>query len=314
MLSWLLGSSFTGSQLIWCIILLMALFSFSGAFANISYVDILGRVIAPQKRKKLMILKQLISSIGVVLSALIVRSVLEKVPYPDNYRLLFIFAAVLLFIAAGGFYLIKEPDDTKKVTLKEPLVKQFISIFTTNRDFRYYLLLMNTTSVVVSVFPFLMLFGGTRFTLLPSHTGMFLLVQMCSAVITNTILALTSKNRYYRPLMYAFIVLSAAIPIAALILPPKPMWYALVFVGSGAAFSLFEIVSQGVLIEISSEDNIALYTGLSGFGSVMQVLFPFLFGLLVPILGYTLVFIATSLYLLIGFISAKQISCAHLRL
>lgn len=300
---------------VWTIIFVMTVFSFSGAFANIAYTDILGRVVAPTRRKKLLVAKQLISSIGVILSALAVKYVLSRLAFPANYSLLFLLGGVLLLLGTIGFWMIWEPAQT--ATPKIPLrtqMRRFVEVLRKDRNFRLYLVLINTTGTVISTLPFLILYGQTRFTVDGSLTGTFLLVQMAGALATNLVLSFFSKHKGYRSLIYLFVVSSAAAPLAALLLPPDPAWYAAVFLFGGIAHTLSQIISTGVLLEISSDGNRALYTGLSGAGSIMQVLYPMVFGLLVPLFGYTALLGMTVLYLLLGMVAARKIKCESLEM
>ena len=47
---------------IWLFILLISLFSFSGAFANISYIDLMGKTVYQESRKKLLSMKQVLTA------------------------------------------------------------------------------------------------------------------------------------------------------------------------------------------------------------------------------------------------------------
>jgi len=96
------SSRFNGGFVILSIFILISLFSLAGAFANINYVDILGKSILQEKRKSFFSIKQIISSVAVLLSAFFARSVLSKYGYPINYATLFFIAAVLLGIASLG--------------------------------------------------------------------------------------------------------------------------------------------------------------------------------------------------------------------
>jgi NhaP-type Na+/H+ and K+/H+ antiporter len=66
------------------------------------------------------------------------------------------------------------------------------------------------------------------------------------------------------------------------------------------------------LLEISTNENRAVYTGLSGAGSIMQVVYPLLAGYLVGLIGFPAVFIMTSLYIVLGLYVAKTIHCGRL--
>ena len=62
-----LSSYRKGSFIIWSIFILISLFSFSGAFANINYVDILGKSVLEKKRKAFFSIKHVLSNIFVFL-------------------------------------------------------------------------------------------------------------------------------------------------------------------------------------------------------------------------------------------------------
>lgn len=298
---------------VWTIMVVMSVFSFSGAFANISYTDIMGKVILPERRKRLLVLKQLISSVGVILSALLVKVILSKLAYPTNYSLLFLLAGVLLLFGTAGFWILVEPAGNAKPKARfRDKMRQFLSVLKEDKDFRKYLYLINTTGVIASLLPFLILFARGRFTVDGSLAGTFLLVQMVGGLGANIVLNLYSSDQRYRPLIYLFIAISAITPIVALVVPANPWWYASVFLFSGVAHTLNQILSSGILLEISTDENRAIYTGLSGAGSLMQVLYPLLAGLLVGIIGFPAVFIASALYMLLGLYTARTITCSRL--
>lgn len=296
---------------VWAIMLIMTIFSFSGAYANISYTDIMGKVIAPSRRKRLLMVKQLISSIGVIVSALLVKVILSRLNYPKNYSLLFLLAGLLLLLGTTGFWLIKEPATIApaKTKLKEK-IKEFSAVLKSDPNFRKYLLLMNTTGVITTTVPFFILFARQHFIVDGSLTGTFLLVQMAGGLLAMIGLNLFSKSSRYRFMVYLYVIISAITPITALLVPAVPRWYALVFLLGGIGHSIGQVVAPGVLLEISTDDNRAIYTGLSGAGSIMQVLYPLLAGYMVGLLGFNLVFILTSIFIVIGLYVAKTIQCS----
>jgi len=300
---------------VWTIMTVMALFSFSGAYANISYTDIMGKVILPDRRKRLLVLKQLISSVGVILSALLVKVILSQLAYPYNYSLLFLLAGLLLLFGTIGFWMLKEPkgEAATQTTLTEK-VHQFWEVLSSDSNFRKYLFLINTTGVIAAMLPFLILFARQRFSVDGSLTGTFLLVQMFGALGTNILLQLFSRDQRYRSLIYLFIIVSVITPLCALLVPAHPLWYASIFLLSGISHTLNQILSSGILLEISTNENRAIYTGLSGAGSIMQVLYPLLAGVLVGFIGFQAVFILSSLYMLAGIYTARTITCTSLKL
>ncbi|AEV30918.1 nitrate/nitrite transporter [Sphaerochaeta pleomorpha str. Grapes] len=298
---------------VWAILSLMALFSFSGAFANISYTDIMGRVIEPVRRKRLLVSKQLISSVGVIVSALLVKLILTALPYPLNYSMLFLLSGILLSLATLGFWMLKETDAplTEKITLTKRF-GMFTKALKEDRNLRLYLWLLNTSGVFLSTIPFLILFARTKFEINGSLVGTFLLARMIGSLVFNILLKLFSKSEQYRPLLYLFIGLGSATLVLALLLTSSPLLYSLVFLLSGATGAVFQIVTAGVLLEISNDENRGIYAGLAGAGSFMNILYPILAGILVTKLGYPVVFLLTSIYILLGLYTAKRIRCERI--
>ena len=298
---------------VWTILSLMAIFSFSGAFANISYTDIMGRAIEPSRRKKLLMSKQLISSVGVILSALLVKLILSSLAYPTNYSMLFLLSGILLAFATVGFWMLKEHD--APLLEKLPLAKRFgmfAEALRADRNLRLYLLLLNTSGVFLSTLPFLVLYARTNFEVNGSLVGTFLLARMIGSLAFNILVKAFTKSERYRPLLYLFIISGSLIPLLALLLGSSPLLYSLVFLLSGATGAVYQIVAPGVLLEISNDENRGIYAGLAGAGSFMNILYPILAGILVTNIGYPVVFLLTSVYILLGLYTARSIRCERI--
>jgi len=295
---------------IWLILFLITVFSFSGAWANIAYTDILGSTIEKPQRKKLLTQKQLITSIGLIISSVVVKLVLSYLSYPDSYSLLFLMASLLLLLATSGFWMLKEgePPQQKKQTLGERL-GMFVHAIKEDRNVRLYLLLVNTSGVILSTLPFLVVLANQRYGLDGGRTGTFLLFQLSGSLLATILTNLFSKGQHYRPLIYLFILLGVSTPIIALLLITTPLLYPLAFMIGGATGALYHILTVGILLEISNNENRPIYFGIGGAGALMNILYPMLAGLLLPYVGFPLVFILTSCYMLFGIYAAKHLDC-----
>jgi len=83
----------------------------------------------------------------------------------------------------------------------------------------------------------------------------------------------------------------------------------LLFPLSGLVLASKEIAIPGILLEISNDNNRAIYTGISGAGSVATIIFPITAGALITVIGFTPVFIVASLLVLSSFIFSAKIHC-----
>ena len=306
-----------GNIVIWLIFIIISIFSFSGAFANISYTDILGKSIKKSTRKRFFTLRQTIISSGILASALIVRKLVKIHSYPYNYSLLFTIAGILLFFASIGFWLIKEkPTDFGNSSLREiSIIKAYVHIFKEDRNARYYLLLINSMGFGLIIVPFYVYLAKQDLGLNSKTVGNFLLVQIIGMIISNYLWHLLVRKKSYKGIVRAYAIIGAVVPILALLLSGEiggltnKNMYVLVFFLAGFNYSAYQISIPGILLEISREHNRALYTALSGAGSITTIIFPLIIGLLIKSLGFSLVFIIAILMIEISWFAIKKIKC-----
>ena len=299
------------SFIIWFIFILISLFSLSGAFANINYVDIFGKSILQEKRKAFFSVKQVISSIIVFLSAFFVRSVLSEYDYPINYATLFVIAAILLGIASFGFWKIKEiPTPNSKIDGLKNFARIVIQEMRSNNNLRNYLFLINTLGISIILMPFLTLYAKTEFDAGSLQVGNFLLLKVIGVVVAGSISFYYSKKVKYKYLLYIASTLAVLIPLFILILPGATL-FPYVFFAGGVVFSIQSISISGILLEVTTNENRALYTGLTGAGSILPVIFSLFGGWIITEFGFTLFFMLFILVIFLSFFFIYKIDCEN---
>ncbi len=133
------------SNALWYIFLFISVFSFSGAFTNISFVDILGKSINSEKRKAFFSAKQIVGGIIVLLTAVAAKKILSAFAYPLNFSLMFLFGGGALLIASLGFWNIKEVVPSgSKITGIRNFIGTLASEWKNNPKLKYYLGFINT--------------------------------------------------------------------------------------------------------------------------------------------------------------------------
>jgi len=295
--------------MVWSIFILISLFSISGAFANISYTDILGKSVLQEKRKSFFSIRQVISSIIVLLSAFLARRVLIAYDYPANYTKLFFIAAVLLGIASLGFWKIKEiPASNFKI---KGLMK-YIQIIThemrLNKKLKNYVYLINTQGVSLVLMPFLILYAKKNLFAESQEIGNFLLLKVIGGVLAGSILFYYSKKIKYQYMLYVTSIIAILIPLSILILPGSIL-FPYIFLAGGIVFAIHTISTEGILLEVTNNENRALYTGLSGAGNILPVVFPLLSGWIITEFGYRLFFILFMLIIFWSFYFIYKLDC-----
>ncbi|MBW2364203.1 MAG: MFS transporter [Deltaproteobacteria bacterium] len=296
------------------IFLLISLFSFSGSYANVSYIDIMGKSIRDTKRRKFFSTKQVINSIGIFTSALVVRELLKYYEYPINYSVLFLCAGILLLIASLGFWKIREVKSLVKSQ------KGFVEFFTLipseirkNPNLKYYLLIINSLGLGLSLLPFLILFAKENFGLSYGLIGNFLLFRTIGMLGAGLFLFKYSNRFQYKNLLKFSLILAALFPVVSLLLRYAVSVYQLIFIFTGVFFAVYMVAINGVLLEISTNENRAVYAGISGAGNILTTLFPLFAGVLISLLGYNVVFITVSLVILMSYIFVTKLQCKPLK-
>jgi hypothetical protein len=114
----------------------------------------------------------------------------------------------------------------------------------------------------------------------------------------------------YRKLLMLNLFLGASLPLIALLLKDQPGLYPYLFILSGMFVAMYRIGDAGVLMEISTNENRVLYTGIAGAGTILTTIFPLLAGSLITAVGYPAVFIGISLMVLISYVFVKDLDCS----
>ena len=293
------------------IFILISVFSFSGSFANISYTDIMGKSIRGPARKNFFVVRQVIVSIGILVSAIVVRYLVRHYEYPQNYNILFISAGVLLLIASFGFWMIREkPTDFESSGINFLSVfKAFKKMFIEDRNLRYYMLIVNSTGIGLTLMPFYISLAKERIGLTSEAVGNFLLLQIIGMIASNLLWKFLIKKGDYKGLVRTYAVISSVLPILALLFSTSKTVYPFIFFLSGFNISAYQIAIPGILLEISKEQNRALYTALSGAGSFFTILFPIIAGVLIPRLGYPPVFGFSVVIIAASILFVNKINC-----
>jgi len=303
---------FTFSQLLIILYSELLLFTLGGAFAGIAYIDLTGKSFSDEVRRNFFTRKQLISSIGILVSVVTARWILQTLAYPANYQLLFGAAALFLLTAAFGFWRVKEK------TTPAPEYRGYLhtlsmipTVLKNDRNLRLYLLYANCMGTHVALTPFYVAFARSRYYLDAAVAGNILFIQIMGMIAASFIWPKTVKKGGFKKILYVFSLLSAVIPPAALLagfFAPMPV-YLLLFFFLGFSVSAQKVSQNAVIVELSNEKNRVLYSGIAGTLNLTIVLFPILLGTLISRLGYVPVFLAISLIAVGGRMLLKRIVC-----
>jgi len=295
--------------IIWIILLLLTIFSLGGAFANISYTDILGKSIVQSSRKQFFSLKQVIGGIILFFSSLIARKILIANEYPNSYAYMYFIAFGALLIASMGFWQIKETVPSKMAV--KSVRKFFILVkneLRQNPRLKYFLGFVNTMGVSLTLLPFIMLYAKENFSAQSAETGIFLLYKVVGGVLMGFFLYTISGRYKYKFLLYGNTFLVLLIPVIIMFSNSTPSFTTIFFIG-GMIYSIYSISIGGILLEISGNTNRALYTGIAGAGSIIPAIFPLIGGQIIKSYGFFLFLTIFMLIVICSIFFIHKLNC-----
>ena len=296
-------------NIIWIIFALITVFALAGAFANISYTDIVGKSILEEKRKSFLSFKQIIAGIVVLFSAFLAKKVISNSDFPLNYAYTFTIGSFALLIASLGFWNLKE---TEPSVLKISGFKKFIQILKselrTNPKLGYFLGFINTQGIVVSFLPFLMLYAKETFQTQSNDTATFLVFKVIGIVFVSFLILLSANKIKYKWLLYGNVLLSLSMAIGTiLIYDATQIKY--IFILGGIVYSIFSITMNGILLEVSGKGNRAIYTGFVGAGNIIPAIFPLVAGYLIRVFGFQNFFLLYIVIIIFSIFFICKLNC-----
>ena len=291
------------------IFILITIFAFGGGFATISYTDILGKSILQNRRKKFFSLKQVISSLGLLISAFAVRRILRNSIYPDNYSILFFIATGLLALASLGFWKIKEVQ-TEQIQIAglKDYYNKIKSEFKSNQRLAHYLFVINTQGIVLTLMPFLILYGKKQLGAGGAEIGNYLFLKVVGGVITGSIMYYFAREARYHYILYLTSAITILI-LGSILGLPGSLLFPFIFLIAGFINAFHKISIQGILLEVTNDKNRAIYTGLAGAGKILPAVFSLVGGWIVEQYGFKLFFLIFLGIMTLSFYFIYRLNC-----
>jgi len=297
------------TYVLWLMFFFITTFSLAGAYTNVSYVDIFGKSVSQEKRKTFFSTNQIISGVIVLSSAFLVKRLLDWKEFPENYAFMFFSGAALLLIATAGFWNIKEVVPSR---MKISGIKSFFKVLQTelkhNKKLGYFLGYINTQGIAISFLPFIILYAKETFNTQNADTGTFLIYKVSGIVFVSVLVLLGATKIKYSLLLYSNVLLSLLLVFLSFIIKDVTS-IKYIFVLGGIVFSLFTISMNGLLLEVSGNENRALYTGFVGAGNILPALFPLAGGAIINQFGYQAFFVFFMLIITMAFFFIFKINC-----
>ena len=300
----------------------MSLFALSGAFAGVSYTEMVGKVVVTAQLRRFFVRRQVATSAGLLISAVATRLFLGVTSFPDGYVLLFAMASGFLLIASAGFWALYEPageivqkDKTQKRE-SDGIVRsmgKIPEILRSDANMRMLIIAVNLGALGFTAIPLVTALAHRRFELLPETAGWFVIIQVIGMLLANLVWTRLIKFGGFRFVLRAELILVALLfPFSLVASRYFPLWaYMSIYLVTGAIISAHRVGVDAILVQISPDGQRALYAGIFGAANLGTAIMPLITGMLTSALGFSPVFIGASILSLAALIPASKIWCGE---
>ena len=166
----------------------------------------------------------------------------------------------------------------------------------------------NLTGFGLILIPFYVLLAKKTYGLSGENVGNFLFLQMIGILVAGFFWGSYLQRRGFKKLLYVCALFGGTLPVLSLFLSKAGVnFYALIFLLTGIALSARKMGFEGLLIEISNNENRALYTGISGAFNIVISILPLIMGALIDFIGFEIVFSLSSFSIFSGILYLRRI-------
>lgn len=274
-----------------------------GSLSGLPWFQVFTKTVPVQLRGRLMGVRQMLGSASGAVGGMIVSAILYAVAFPANYALLFLIGGVITMISFYFLNRIVEPDS--RPVEQEPRTPKMLTdarrILSGNRNFRNFLIADLFILMSLTVGSFYSVHALERFSLPASYAGTFTAVVMVSNIAANILFGIIGDTYGHRVNLLAFALFSVLASLFA-ILSVNILMYGIVFIFFAGATQIQSISRLAFIAEMCREHERPVYVGIVNTLTAPTVFIGLLFGWLVPIAGYTVIFLAAALLAVISFL------------
>jgi MFS family permease len=245
---------------------LVLLFGISGAsagFATPAWFDMIAKVIPLRRRGLFTGLGHGLGALMGVAGAAVIALVLERLPYPQNFALLFGLAFGAMAISWAGLALNREPASPTvhpPATLARYL-RRLPAILRADRNFARYIGAMAVVRAGTMAGGFFLVYGVARFQLGGAEVGLLTGVLIGSQALLNPLWGALG-DRYGHKVVLSGGALALALAAATAWLAPVWLWLVVAFTLLGAFLSSDSASFLTIIPEFCRDEDRPTYIGL----------------------------------------------------
>jgi MFS family permease len=278
---------------------LYSVYTIGAGVAGISFMDIVAKSITSNRRGTFFGARLALGGLLSALAGFFVKDILNSKPFPGNFALLFVAAAVVVTAAIISFSLAHEPD--AGVTQERIPFRRFLRraprLLKTDRSYRMFLIVRVLLSVWSMALPFYIIYAREQMGIDPGTAGLFLSIQMVGFVVSN-ILWGSLSNRIGNKIVLVLVSAVALVPPLLAIMSNRfvclgnTVCISVVFFFLGFTLSGIRLGENNYMLDVSPEAERPTYLGFMNTLLAPIMLLSMLGGLIIERTSFEALFVA----------------------
>jgi Na+/melibiose symporter-like transporter len=273
---------------VWFLLITLAVFNVCDSLASIGWFDVLGRMLTPKTRGRVVTFAQIISGvIGIGVSEFIKRILdNDAISFPNNYAMIFLGAFLCMAISLFLFLLVKEnPSETPppQEATQHDFLQSLRHSFRNDDLFRRVLIVRFLTGLELMAASFYLVFIKEKLNLADSVDGTFTQMLIVGGLVGISIFGWLAERFTARRVIHASSMLHVASPLLALVVSLMPSTntaltqfsffaFVFVFLFRGALDHSLMLGTLGYLIDNTPHHLRGMYIGaLNTLGGIVSM-------------------------------------------
>lgn len=304
----------------------IGLWAIPDAVASVAWFDIIARAIPLKRRARLMSIGQIIAGLGGVGAGALIVLILERLPFPNNYALIFALAGAILIPSSIALMLVREPPPEKVASQTGGQAKDgWLDPLRTDPHFRRLMACRLLIGMIGLATPFYVKHAEKALLLPQSIVGSFVIAQTLAGIVASAVFGQVSER--WGTHVVAWIGSAAALlgPLFALAADlAGGGWlaraYPFVYVALGIINNSWMLGFFNYLMGIAPKGKRTIYIGLGNTLMGVMTLVPLIGGWLLRATSYATLFgvsaalVAAGFLLTLGLKPLQQIAPAEAEL
>ncbi len=284
-----LTSSEQSLSLLWASVILVSLYSFAGGIAVLPFNRIISETILPGKRSSFFGWRLFFGGFMAMIAGFLVKLVLgsDKMLWPKNFGVLFLFSFVILIIAYTAMSMFKFPSDPpgKSTEAMPSLWHECLRVVKTYPVIKKLIIIEILTSKLAFFMPFMTLYATQSRHISLKWVGVFIVCMKLGAMLSNLLWMPLGNKIGTRILIHAGII-TAITSLVISIFAQNVVFFSLAFFVTGFASSALMLGYNGYILEIGPAETRLLLVAIKDTMLLPLYFMPLLGGLIADTMGY----------------------------